>query len=62
MFTSLAAQLTTMLSGANNTLRTLCNGMIANDMTIINKILGGKDAKAKKEKDAPAAEEASAEA
>ena len=62
MFTSLTAQLNAMLSGANSTLRTLCNGMIANDMTIINKILGGKDAKAKKEKDAPAAEEAPAEA
>lgn len=62
MFTSLTAQLNAMLSGANSTLRTLCNGMIANDMTIINKILGGKDAKAKKEKDAPTAEEAPAEA
>lgn len=61
-FTSATAQLNAMLSGANSTLRTLCNGMIANDMTIINKILGGKDAKAKKEKDAPAAEEAPAEA
>lgn len=60
--TSYTAQLNAMLSGANSTLRTLCNGMIANDMTIINKILGGKDAKAKKEKDAPAAEEAPAEA
>lgn len=61
-FTNFTAQLNAMLSGANSTLRTLCNGMIANDMTIINKILGGKDAKAKKEKDAPAAEEAPAEA
>lgn len=61
-FTSLTAQLNAMLSGANSALRTLCNGMIANDMTIINKILGGKDAKAKKEKDAPASEEAPAEA
>lgn len=60
--TSYTAQLNAMLSGANSTLRTLCNGMIANDMTIINKILGGKDAKAKKEKDAPAAKEAPAEA
>lgn len=62
MFTNFTAQLNSMLSGANSTLRTLCNGMIANDMTIINKILGGKDAKAKKEKDAPASEEAPAEA
>ena len=54
-YTSLTAQMNAMLSGANSTLRTLCNGMIANDMTIINKILGGKDAKAKKEKDAPIA-------
>lgn len=53
-YTSITAQVNAMLSSANSTLRTLCNGMIANDMTIINKILGGKDAKAKKEKDAPA--------
>lgn len=47
--TSSISQLSSVLSGANSALRTLCNGMIANDMTIINKVLHGKNAKKKED-------------